>query len=109
MAEEKLLTVRETAHYLGVSEKAVIELSEQGVIPAYKVGGVYLRFRKDQLKSVKITPQVLSGLEQAGSGTGFQSGKRTFPERIADFIYYNDFYFLCLAVCLVLLYFVFKA
>lgn len=109
MAGEKLLTVRDAAIYLGISEKAIIDLSERGVIPAYKVGGVYLRFKKEQLKNVKITPELLSTIEGSEDALHYISPERTFFERLGDFIFYNDFYFLCLAICLVLIYFVFKA
>ena len=61
MAEEKLLTIREVSLYLGISEKDVIELSENGTIPAYKIGGVYLRFKREQIQGyVKRSHPVLS-------------------------------------------------
>ena len=47
MADEKLLTVREVSVLLRISEKEVMDLAETGLIPAYKVGGVYVRFKKD--------------------------------------------------------------
>ena len=50
MAEEKLLTVREVAAFLGISEKDVLDLAQSSQIPAYKVGGVYLRFKKEQVE-----------------------------------------------------------
>lgn len=43
MGEEKLWTVRDVSIFLGISEKEVIDLAESGAIPAYKIGGVYLR------------------------------------------------------------------
>ena len=53
MAEEKLLTIREVSLYLGISEKEVIELAESQTIPAYRVGGVYLRFKRQQIEEFK--------------------------------------------------------
>ena len=70
-----------------------------GAIPAYKVGGVYLRFKKDQIDGVKdkIMPnQALVSIEG------------TTSERIRDFVYHNDFYILSLVVIFFLLYFIVK-
>ena len=53
MAEEKLLTVREVSALLEISEKDVLDLAESGALPAYKVGGVYLRFKPSQVEEFK--------------------------------------------------------
>ncbi|MBU2541361.1 MAG: helix-turn-helix domain-containing protein [Candidatus Omnitrophica bacterium] len=108
MAKEKLLTVREAAAYFGISEKAVVDLSEQGTIPAYKIGGVYLRFKEDQLKQVKITPRVLTHIRKSSVDVDASLGYRNLIERINDFLYFNDFYFLCFFICLTLLLVVFS-
>ncbi|HAJ56908.1 MAG TPA: hypothetical protein DCL35_03955 [Candidatus Omnitrophica bacterium] len=91
----KLLTIREVATLLNVTEKEVVDLAQSGDIPAYKVGGLYLRFKKEQLDNVKhkIKPnQSLVSIE----GTVF--------ERTKDFIYHNDFYIASLAIIFFLLY-----
>ncbi len=93
----KLLNIRDVAKYFNITEKEVIELAESGVIPAYKVGGVYLRFKKEQLDGIKhkIEPnQSLISIE----GTPF--------EKTRDFIYHNDFYILSLIIIFSLLYFI---
>ncbi len=93
----KLLTIREVAGYLNITEKEVIDLAEAGNIPAYKVGGVYLRFKKEQLDQIRhrIKPnQSLVSIEG------------TFFERAKDFIYHNDFYLLSLIVIFFLLFFI---
>ncbi|MFH0878008.1 MAG: helix-turn-helix domain-containing protein [Candidatus Omnitrophota bacterium] len=95
----KLLTIRDVAGYLNITEKDVVELAERGVIPAYKVGGVYLRFKKEQLDQVKhrIKPdQALVSIEG------------TKAEQVRDFLYHNDFYFVSLVIIFFLLYFVIK-
>lgn len=108
MANEKLLTVREAAAYLRISEKAIVDLSEQGIVPAYKVGGVYLRFKRDQLDGVKNSPQFSRIVSRVKIENAPHSGRRSLGEKINDFVYYNDFYFLCLAICLLLLFIVFN-
>jgi excisionase family DNA binding protein len=93
----KLLTIREVANILNLTEKEVVDLAQSGEIPAYKVGGVYLRFKKEQLDHVrhKIKPnQSLVSIE----GTAF--------ERAKDFIYHNDFYIASLVIIFLLLYFI---
>lgn len=96
---EKLLTIREAAQYLGITEKQVIDLSEKSIIPAYKVGGVYLRFRKEQLVAVrdKIKPT-----------TKEEYAEYSFQDRLSDFFYYNDFYVLSLLIISVLVFHIFN-
>ncbi len=95
----KLLTIREVAHCLNVTEKEVIELAESGVIPAYKVGGVYLRFKKDQIDAVK---------DKIKPDEDLVSIEGTVTERVRDFVYHNDFYILSLIIIFFLLYFIVK-
>jgi len=95
---EKLLTIREAAHYLGITEKEVIEFSEKGLIPAYKIGGAYLRFRKDQLDLVKNN---FSHIKKS------RVLEYSFQDRISDFFYYNDFYIFSLLLISTLIYFIF--
>lgn len=50
---EKLLTVEEAAQILGVSADEVEMLSQKGLIPAYRIGGMYLRFKKEQIQKLR--------------------------------------------------------
>lgn len=84
---EKLLTIREVAYTLSLSEKEVIDLSEQGKIPAYKVGGLYLRFQKDQIDQYKV--KIDTTTHKISIKPAF-----TFSERLKDFFYFYDFYLL---------------
>ncbi len=101
MAEEKLLTVREVSSILGISEKEVLDLAASGAIPAYKIGGVYLRFKKEQIMGfVKHAHPVLSKPKI--------SVNYPFKDRIKDFIYFNDFYILTFFIILLLLLLIFR-
>ena len=93
----KLLAIREVAQYLNITEKEVIELAERGVIPAYKVGGVYLRFKKEQIDAVrpKIKPNAT-----------LVSIQGSIFERLRDLVYHYDFYLLSLVLIGLLLYFI---
>jgi len=97
---EKLLTVREVAHLLKLNEKEVIELAESGEIPAYKVAGLYLRFKKDQIEQIKEGLFAKRGLSMETT--------TSFWERFTDFWYYNDFYILSIILIFLMLYFVFN-
>ena len=101
MAEEKLLTVRDVALILGVSEKDVLDLTEKAVIPGYKVGGVYLRFKKEQVEQYKKNQSLLSPKEPKGKTEGLGS-------RIGDFFYFNDFYIFALIFIILLGYLVYR-
>ncbi len=94
-----LLTIRDVAKYFNITEKEVINLAERGVIPAYKVGGVYLRFKKEQIEQVK---------DDIKPNQSLVSIEGTFPEKVRDFIYHNDFYILSLVVVFILLYFIIR-
>ncbi|MDD2680255.1 MAG: helix-turn-helix domain-containing protein [Candidatus Omnitrophica bacterium] len=97
MADEKLLTVREVSLLLNISEKEVLNLAESGAIPAYKLGGVYLRFKREQVlgyqKSSHRPPSVKTPLQQ----------KSTFADKLSDFFYFNDFYILAFLLTVLLL------
>jgi len=101
MAEEKMLTVRDVAVMLGVSEKDVLDLTENGMIPGYRVGGVYLRFKKEQVEQyrknqVQLKPK---GVKKESVGLG---------SRVGDFFYFNDFYILALCFIIILGYLVYR-
>jgi excisionase family DNA binding protein len=94
MGEEKLLTVREVGLMLGISEKEVMDLAESGALPAYKVGGVYLRFKKEQVSLFKKNDK------RSDADNVIQYSSR---EQLIDFFYYNDFYILLFLVVGILL------
>lgn len=101
MVEEKLLTIRDVALLLGISEKEVIDLAESGTIPAYKIGGVYLRFKRQQIeearKKIKLTSRKYS-----------PEKKQSVAEIINDFFYFNDFYILAILVVIIILLIIFR-
>ena len=99
--KEKLLTILEASQYLEISEKEVIDLANEGKIPAYKIGGVYLRFKKEQLEDAKNTSSLLK-LDT------YAKHAYTPGERIRDFLYFYDFYILASVIIVLLLFFIFN-
>lgn len=48
-----MLTLREVMDYLDLEQAGVEKLVKKGRLSAYKVGGAYLRFKKDQVVGIK--------------------------------------------------------
>ena len=101
MAEEKLLTIRDVSLFLGVSEKEVMDLAESGKLAAYKIGGVYLRFKRAQVEEFKKT--LPSVAEQSKPTQNY-----SFKDQLSDFLYFNDFYILSFLLILLVLFLIFR-
>ncbi len=98
MNQNKLLTVREVAQELGISEGEVIDLAEQGKVPAYKIAGVYLRFKAEQVQEIKQKISKSAKLENRAS----------FSERLQDFLYFNDFYIVSFLIIILMIIIIFN-
>ncbi|MFA5145108.1 MAG: helix-turn-helix domain-containing protein [Candidatus Omnitrophota bacterium] len=96
MREEKLLTVRDVSLILGISEKEVLDLAESGAIPAYKIGGIYLRFKKNQVQEYKSSGK--ASLHKADTPLRYP-----LKDKLSDFCYFNDFYILTSLIIILLL------
>ena len=130
---EKLISIKEVADYLKVSEEEVKRLVDSGEIPAYKIGDTFLRFRKEQIDALKSEiaeveekePQAIMkpALDQKGHVTHPYTQlereiKRKEPstrrydytmiERVKDFFYFNDFYIISFMLIVFLMYLIFK-
>ncbi|MCK9595356.1 MAG: helix-turn-helix domain-containing protein [Candidatus Omnitrophica bacterium] len=98
MAEEKLLTVRDVSILLGLNEKEILDLTESGAIPAYNIGGVYLRFKKNQVEEFR---KKFRGQQRA-------QHKFSVQDRVFDFFYFGDFYIISAIAIITALYFIFR-
>ena len=101
MVEDKLLTIRDASLILGISEQEVIDLAESGELPAYKVGGVYLRFKREQLEEFKR-------LNKSLIASPTESEKSSFKEKISDFFYFYDFYIFTILIIILMLVIIFR-
>ena len=101
MVEDKLLTIRDASLILGVSEQEVIDLAESGELPAYKVGGVYLRLKREQLEEFKKTHKGILN-------TKATSEKPSFKEKLIDFLYFYDFYIFTVLIIILMLVIIFR-
>jgi len=101
MTEGKLLTVRDVSIILGVSEKEVVDLVESKRLEAYKVGGVYLRFKYEQVQKFRKS-------FKPPSNKAIISQHYPFKDKICDFLYFNDFYILSALIILLILAIIFQ-
>ena len=94
-----LLSVEEVKRYLEVEDGQVQNLIHAGKLRAYKIGGAYLRFRKEEVLSVK--QEIGTGAKKAFSIPWFL--------RLRDFWRFNNFYLVSLFLIVILLYLVIRS
>ena len=106
---DKLLTLKEAAECLRLSEKEVRDLVGAGKIPAYHVGGLYLRFKEESIFTLrgKYGGQIVSDLKKENQREPGYS--ETFLSGIRDFFYFNDFYLISIALIAFLIYVILKS
>lgn len=91
-----MLSLSEVEQYLDVDKKKIDELIEQGKLDAYKIGGSFLRFKKEQvLVLCKHVPKK-------------SPYERSFFDRIKDFWGFYGFYILSALILSAVLYWLFK-
>lgn len=99
MTEQKLLTVREVSQILDISEREVLDLAENATLPAYKIGGEYLRFKRFQVEEFK---------KKSLNTKSHHLQNYTTGERISDFFYFNDFYIFSIILIALMLFVIFR-
>ncbi|MBN2097709.1 MAG: helix-turn-helix domain-containing protein [Candidatus Omnitrophica bacterium] len=98
---EKLLSTREVCQFLGLSEEKLRKLVDEGKIPAYRLGGTLLRFRKDQIERIKgrgIDKLTVGKTQEHPAAADYNQ-----LEKLKDFLYFNDFYIVSGIVVIILL------
>ena len=95
---KRFLTSKEAADYLGITENELIDLSKANRITAYKIGGIYTRFKIDDMEAYR-RKSITKG-NKSYSNSNFDS--------IRDFFYFNDFYIYSGIIIAVMLYFILK-
>ena len=99
MATSHFVSIREAAQLLGISEKKVMTLISERKLQAYRIADKFLRLKKNEVMDLRNAGDV-------------QSENIEFPytsgEKLADFLYFNDFYLIALGVIAGLLFYIFK-
>lgn len=99
MGNEKLITTREVSLMLGLSEQDVMDLAAANILPHFKVGGEFLRFRREDVLKVK---------KNVAKRYNLPEGTQRRSNRVKEFFYFNDFYIVCTIIIIALLWIIFK-
>ena len=94
-----LLSSEEVKRYLELEDQDLNGLIELGKLQAYKIGGSYLRFRKEDVLNLK----------QEFHATRQTPRSASWLPRLWDFWRFNNFYILSLFLIAVLFFFVIRS
>ena len=100
---EKLWTVADVANYYGISESAVEQLVEEGKLTGQLLGGHFLRFQPEEIKSLK------SELSKISNGKEAPQPPTSWQEQAWDFVYFYDLYLVSGLLVLVLIFYLMLA
>lgn len=96
---DNLLSLEEARRFLGFADGEIDRLIQSGKLQAYKIGGTYLRFRKDDILTLK---QEL----RSGKGKAFSL---PWLVRVREFWRFNNFYIISLFLIAVLFFIVIRS
>ena len=88
-----MLTVEEVKNFLEAEQALIEQYLKEGRLHAYKIGGTYLRFRKEEVLNLRFELQ------------SRKKGKsQNIFSRIADFWRFNNFYIISVVVIAAVIY-----
>lgn len=90
-----MLTLDEVKNFLEVEQKVIEKFIQDEVLHAYKIGGVYIRFRKEEVLSLKY--DVLLKEKKSGDAV-------SFGQKLWNFWRFNNFYIISVLIILALAY-----
>lgn len=93
---DQLLNLTEVKQLLVLNDDEVMKLVRDGKLNAFKIGGTYLRFDKNQVMALKTRMDIAQQAKQ---------NKYSFWMRIVDFIKFYGLYIISVAVILYVLYY----
>lgn len=92
---ERFLSLEEVMQYLETDRRGVEDLVRRGKLVAYRVGGTYLRFKKEEVAGLLVPRR------RSFSWT-LASTDRSLTHRLRDFWAFNNLYIVSALVLLVL-------
>ena len=95
---DHFISIREASQLLKVSERKIMELSEQGKLQSYRIAGQFVRFKRHEILNIKTAGEVTAESTHH---------EYTSQERVRDFFYFNDFYIIATIITAIFLYIVF--
>ena len=91
---EKLLTLKDAAKLLGISPEEMEQWVQEGRLPAFQIGGQFLRFRRAEIERFRRERILPPGPQTSPADQTTEH--YTFFDILQDFFYFNDFYLTCL-------------
>jgi len=113
---EKFLNLKELSEYLHIGEREIRALVNERVIPAYRIGGSFLRFRKEQIDAIRdeiqrrmpyISPMYKIKVDVGKKIASIESTE-SISDKLIDFAYYYDFYIVSALIIAFLLFLICK-
>ena len=104
---EDYMSIKDAALFLGVSEVDLRGLIQKHQIPSHQVAGAFLRLKRKDVEELKIKWRIERELFPKKSEFFVHDNvvtKAGLGEKLGDFWYFNDFYILCSALIMLLLY-----
>ncbi|MEI7752377.1 MAG: helix-turn-helix domain-containing protein [Candidatus Omnitrophota bacterium] len=90
-----MLTLDEVKNFLEVEQQVIEKFIQDDVLHAYKIGGVYIRFRKEEVLGLKYDVLLKKkNTETSGS----------FEQQLWNFWRFNNFYIISVLIILALAY-----
>jgi len=105
---ETLLSEKEAALFLGLSEERLKRLVEDEIVPAYLIAGQFLRFKKEELATLKY---MLGAEQDAGEERVFNKAflRVRGIERLKEILRANDVYLIVgIAIFTILIFMFFR-
>ncbi len=90
-----MLTLDEVKNFLEVEQQVIEQFIRDEVLHAYKIGGVYIRFRKEEVLGLKYDVLLK---KKKGRASGY------FWQRLWDFWRFNNFYIISVLIIAALAY-----
>ncbi|MFH0732726.1 MAG: helix-turn-helix domain-containing protein [Candidatus Omnitrophota bacterium] len=109
MDKERLLNIKEAADFLGKTEEEIKQLVKAEEIIAYQIGGMYLRFKLENLQNYKYGSHSQNTRTNLNTKDNCSRHKESPAlDYIKDLFYFNDFYMLAILVIAVLLFIIIR-
>lgn len=89
-----MLTLEEVKNFLEIESEILEKFLNEGKLHAYKIGGTYLRFRKEEVMNLKV---------EIKPRKRPLSPNVSFFARIRDFWKFNNFYILSILLVVLLI------
>jgi excisionase family DNA binding protein len=88
-----MLSLEEVKSFLELTQDDLEKYLKAGKLRAYKIGGTYIRFRKEEVLNLRSELRPKKSKNAPGTGAG----------KVADFWRFNNFYIVSLLIVLALI------